>query len=252
MELLHKKHGIQEFHFEDDNFTANKPHALSICREIRRRKLNIVWACPNGVRINCLDQELLEEMKASGCYLLAFGIESGSQRILNRANKNLKLSLVPKIIKMAKKIGIQTWGFFIIGLPGETANSAEKTIKFARELPLDRAQFCKFVPLPGTKVFEDWLSNRKLKDLPWENFSFFGDSIYSTKSLSNIQLSYFQKKAFRAFYFRPKTLIKTIFLVKPKQAKWLLLRLTDYFNFFVKPTSLPASPQAFNEPQKNC
>ena len=233
IELLVKKFGVKEFHFEDDNFTASREHAMAVCQEIIKRNLDIVWACPNGVRIDRLDEELLKTMKKSGCYLLAFGIESSSQEILDRANKDLDLKLTPKVLKMVKKVGIQTWGFFIIGLPGETRKTIQETISFAKKLPLDRAQFCKFTPLPGTIIFEEWREGRDLRDLPWEKINFFGDCVYSTEELTSKELTGFQKKAFRAFYFRPQIFLKTLMCMKFRQFKWLLRRLRDYFYFYL-------------------
>lgn len=233
IEFLVKKFGVKEFHLEDDNFTASRKHAMAVCQGIIKRNLDIVWACPNGVRVDCLDEELLRVMKKSGCYLLAFGIESGSQKVLDRAKKNLDLKLIPKTLKMVKKVGIQTWGFFIIGLPGETKKTVQRTIRLAKKLPLDRAQFCKFTPLPGTIIFEEWKGSRNLRDLPWGRINFFGDCVYDTEELTSRQLTVFQKKAFRAFYFRPQIFWKTIMSMKFRQFKWILRRFRDYFYFYL-------------------
>jgi len=224
IEMLNKKFGVKEFHFEDDNFTLKREHALEVCKEIIRRKLDIVWACPNGVRIDRLDEELLKWMKKSGCYLLAFGLESGDQKILNTATKNLDLSQVSKALRMVKKIGIQTWGFFILGLPGETMESALKTIKFARNNEFDRAQFCIFTPLPGSEIFEKWTIDKK--NLNWNDFNFF--NIVYTDKLSEEQLRKLHKRAFREFYLRPKIFFNLLRDLKLKQIKWLAKRAFDY------------------------
>jgi radical SAM superfamily enzyme YgiQ (UPF0313 family) len=224
IEFLHKKFGVKEFHFEDDNFTANKEHARNVCKEIIKRKLDIVWACPNGVRIDMLDLELLKIMKKSGCYLLAFGIESGNQKIVNNMNKHLNLSIVPKILKMAKESGIETWGFFILGLPGETYNSAIQTINFAVKNRFDRAQFCIFTPLPGSDIFSNWKSKNKKTD--WSKFNFF--NIVYTDILSEKQLRALHKKAFREFYFRPRIFFNLVKNIKAGQIKWLVKRMLQY------------------------
>jgi len=227
IEFMIKTFGIKEFHFEDDNFTFSKKHAMDVCNEIIKRNLDIVWACPNGVRIDKLDKELLEKMKQSGCYLLAFGIESGSQTILDKANKMLDVNLVSTIINTAKEIGIQTWGFFLIGLPGETKETVETTIKFSLSLPLDRAQFSNFIPLPGTDIYKDW-STKKNNNINWDEMYFTGDAIYETEQLSSKELTCLQKKAFRKFYFRPLILIKTVLNMKPHQYRWFLKRILSY------------------------
>ncbi len=230
IEYLVKNFGVREFHFEDDNFTASKGHAMEVCGEIIKRGLDIVWACPNGVRLDRLDEELVAKMKESGCYLLAFGIESGSQKILDRANKKLDINVAPKTIRMVKDAGIETWGFFIIGLPGETEETAKETIKFAKKLPLDRAQFCMFTPLPGSDAYAEWVRENKIKNVEWEKFNFF-NVIYESKSLSKEEMSRLQKSAFREFYFRPKIMFNLVRKIKPAQMKWLAKRVLAYKYF---------------------
>lgn len=230
IELLVNEYGVRELHFEDDNFTANKNHALSICNEIIERGLDIVWACPNGIRIDRIDRELLTKMKESGCYLLAFGIESGSQKILDEVNKKLDIDIVPKAIKMVKDAGIETWGFFIIGLPGETKETARKTIEFAKKMPLDRAQFCMFTPLPGSDAYEKWVKKEKIEDFEWEKFNFF-TVVYESDSLQKRDLEELQKKAFREFYFRPKILFNLVKNIKLRQIGWILKRMLAYKYF---------------------
>jgi len=229
IEFLHKKFGVQEFHFEDDNFTSNRKHAVEVCQEIINRNLKIVWACPNGVRIDCLDSELLALMKKSGCYLLAFGIESGNQKILDSMQKHLELFKVPKILKMVKQAGIETWGFFILGLPGETETSAIETIRFARDNLFDRAQFCIFTPLPGSTAFDKFYSTNTPPK--WENFNFF--SVVYIEKLSEEKLKKLHKKAFTSFYLRPRIIFNLLKNLKIQQVKWLIKRAAQY-HFFNK------------------
>ena len=230
IELLVNEYSVRELHFEDDNFTANREHALSICNEIVKRKLDITWACPNGVRIDELDQELLIRMKESGCYLLAFGIESGSQKILDGVNKKLDINMVQEVIRMVKDVGITTWGFFIIGLPGETKETARETIEFAKKMPLDRAQFCMFTPLPGSDAYDEWVRREKIEDFEWENFNFYS-VVCESDSLQKKDLAELQRKAFREFYFRPKILFNLVKNIKPQQIRWILRRMLAYKYF---------------------
>jgi len=128
IEFLVKKYGVKEIHFEDDNLTLTKGRGVKLCKEITRRKLRFIWSCPNGVRIDSLDEETLRFMKRSGCYSLTFGIESGNQEILNNVNKRLNLKVVKRVVDMTKKSGIETRAFFIIGLPGSTYEKDMKSI----------------------------------------------------------------------------------------------------------------------------
>lgn len=228
MELLMGEHGIREFHHEDDNLTVSKEHAMGICQEIINRKLNISWSCPNGVRIDCLDRELLAMMKKSGCYMVALGIESGDQGILDRAQKKLDLSKVPVMVEMVKDAGIDVMGFFILGLPGETMETARKTIEFAKSLPIDSAKFHNFIPLPGTSVFDEWYQRRG-GNIDWGEISLFGKAAYSTESLSSKELTELQKQAHREFYLRPSIFLKNILKIKPRQITWLVGRFLKIF-----------------------
>lgn len=227
IEFLVKKYGVKEIHFEDDNLTVSKSRIIELCDEIVNRKLGIVWACPNGVRIDTLDLEILKKMKASGCYSLSFGIESGSQKILDGVNKRLDLRIVKHIVDLTTRVGIETRAFFILGLPGETLETINETVEFALELNLEVAGFFILTPLPGTKVFSDWLNRTgfSLADLDWDRLNkSSGKDPISVCDLSSDELSLQYKKAFRRFYLRPKIMWKTMLKVKPLQIKHLFKR----------------------------
>lgn len=227
IEMLVTDFGVREFHFEDDNLTMNRSHAMGVCDEIIKRKLDITWACPNGVRIDKLDRELLSKMKKSGCHMLSFGIESGSQKILDKMNKNLDLRIVPDMVRLVKEIGIDANGFFIIGLPGDTEETIRQTIEFSKRVPFDRALFGTFVPLPGSMAFEEWAKDKKISELNWGNFDMF--HFISTGGLSEEELVRLQKNAFREFYFRPRTILKILSDIKIRQLKIIAKRAMSYY-----------------------
>lgn len=213
IEMLMKRYGVKEIFISDDNFTLIKEHAIGICNEILERNLNISWACPNGVRVDRLDRELLQIMKKAGCHLIGLGIESGNQEILNRANKHLDLKLVSKVVKEAKQIGITTYGFFIIGLLGENPQTIRQTIDFAKGLPLDRAWFNILVPYPGTEIFTEFTRSKSLKEVDWKNIDATTGMIATGikyQELTAEDLVYWQRKAAREFYLRPKILINVL------------------------------------------
>ncbi|MFC1646381.1 B12-binding domain-containing radical SAM protein [Candidatus Omnitrophota bacterium] len=231
IEFLVNKYGVREFHFEDDNFTFSKEHSISICEEIIKRNLNIVWTCPNGVRIDAIDDDVLQVMKKSGCYLLAFGLESGSQEILNKMNKHLDKSIVYDVLKKVQNCGIETWGAFIIGLPGENKKTVNETLNFAKKLPLDRAQFCKFMPIPGTELFEPWLKQQNIEnlgDVCWGDLSFFGKSVFDIEDFDKEELTKIHTKAFLSFYGRGSVFLKMIQKVRPHQLGFMAKRLREY------------------------
>jgi len=155
IELLVKEHGIKEIHFEDDNLTFDRARMMDICNEIIARKIDIAWTTPNGVHISNLDEELLSKMKESGCYRLFLGIESGNTNVLRNIIRKIDISLdeAKSKIRLMKKLKIETVGFFVIGLPGETKKEIRDTINFACSLGLDDVLFNIASAYPGTDLW---------------------------------------------------------------------------------------------------
>lgn len=141
---LKNNFGIKEFHVIDDNFTSSASYAKEFLRKLKMLDLGMSWAVPNGVRLDTLDEEMLGLMKETGLYLLSAGIESGSDRILGLMKKSLTTRQIRERLKMIKGAGIDVAGFFILGFPGETIESARETIRFASELDLVRANWEKW------------------------------------------------------------------------------------------------------------
>lgn len=230
IEQLINNFGVRHIHFSDDNFTFSNKHAADICNEIINRKIDITWSCPNGVRIDSLNDRLLRKMRQAGCTTLAFGIESGSQEILNNINKRLDLSVVPNIIKRTKRYNITTFGFFILGLPGDTRETIERTIRFSKNLDLDRAWFFILAPLPGSKIFDEWVQGKSLSGIRWDFLDTY-KAIVQQSDITLGELESFQRRALREFYSRPKIILNLLKKVKVRNAKtlvkWAGARLTQ-------------------------
>lgn len=224
IKFLYNKHGIREFHIVDDNFTFEKDFAKEILREVIKLKLNASFAVPNGVRIDSLDEELINLMKKAGFYLISIGIESGSDRVLNLMNKNITTAKIQEKISLINQKGLNSAGFFIIGYPGETENEINKTIDFSLNLGLSRANYFLFLPLPGTPIFAKLKKEGLIKNnLNFSEFSFTRP--FLGKEISQKKLKKLQRKAFLKFYFfRPKVLLKNLFKIKRPQQLIFLIR----------------------------
>lgn len=187
LEMLVKKYGAKEIQFLDDNFTLNRERAKQIFQGMIDRKLDVVWNTPNGVAIWTLDEELLALMKRSGCYALTLAIESGDQNVLDCIiKKPLKLEQVRKVVKIIKKLGIQTHAFFMVGFPDEKPEQIEKTFRFAKELDLDSASFQIPQPLPGSELNRQLKERKCIKDsFDYENIAYL---------LSSYDTTYFKGK----------------------------------------------------------
>ena len=141
---------VREIFIEDDTFTIDRKRIAGICEEIERRRLNITWSC--NARAN-LDYETMKLMKDAGCRLLDVGYESGSDKILNNIKKGITTEQMRKFTRDAKKARLMVLGDFVFGFPGETKETAEKTIKFAKKLKPNIVQFQQCTPIPGTEFY---------------------------------------------------------------------------------------------------
>lgn len=205
---------IEEIAFVDPVFSLIKNHTVKFCEEILKNNLNkkIKWICET--RTDLVDKEILKLMKEAGCRRILFGIESATQEILNNIKKEVELKKTIEIIKFCKEIKLEVGGFFMLGLPGETKNSCEETIDFARKLNLDFAKFAITVPFPGSKLFEELKKEGKLEREDWENFTTFNPDaeslIYAPEGITKKELVMIQKKAHLLFYMQPRIILKTL------------------------------------------
>ncbi|MBW2974484.1 B12-binding domain-containing radical SAM protein [Candidatus Woesearchaeota archaeon] len=173
-----RTYGITSFKIVDDNFTLNMERAKEICRLFLKEKLNLKWSCPNGIRADRIDEELIKLMKKSGCYLINLGIESGVESIFNTIEKGEKLQTIIWAVKLIKKYKIRIDGGFIIGLKDSTYKLDRQSLKFSRSLGLDSARWTVFVPYPKTKMYDDLIKDKSIRFLrDWKEGFHFGDDI---------------------------------------------------------------------------
>lgn len=225
IEYLVNTFKIREIHIWDDNFTLSRNHVVDFCREIRERKLDLSFSCPNGVRIDTLNKELLTLMRRTGFYSLYFAIESGCQTTLDRANKKINLKVIPKMVKIAKKLGFLVPAYFMVGFPGETYKSARQTIQFAKSLPLDRATFFLVQPLPGSRLFNDLIQKKESTKVNYNSFYFFTikNNIVIREGNKKVVLP---RDAIREFNLRPKQIFRGILInLKAFKLRQIILRI---------------------------
>ena len=145
-------YGTKQFAFKDDSFTINRHRVIELCNRIKQEKIKINWDC--NTRVDCIDEELLDNMKEAGCNGIKVGIETGSERIMRLINKNTTLEECMNAAKLLKKAGIHWTGYFMIGLPTETKDDMQKTLEFMRKLEPDFASISVYEPFPGTAMFD--------------------------------------------------------------------------------------------------
>lgn len=197
-----KKLGINNVHMYADLFTLSRDQVVGLCELMIKEKINIKWTCNS--RVDYVDEEELKLMAKAGCWFISWGIESGNEMILKKARKGYRLDQAGRALAWAKKAGIRNWGYFIIGLPGETVETIRDTIDFSKRLPLDIALFHIAAPYPGTPFFFDVVENGWFrKGTRWEEVDMDGSTVLDYDNLKAEDLQYWQRKAFREWALRP-------------------------------------------------
>jgi len=200
-------YGTEDFLFWAEGFTQDMDYAKEIARAILKRKLGIRWVC-NG-RVDRVDEEILPLFKEAGCTMIGFGVESGVQEILDRMNKKTKVEQIHRAVGLAKKAGLEVVAHVMLGYPGETKETARKTIDLVKELDVDFAQFYCAVPFPGSKLYEDAEKEGWLNSPNWRFYE-QNYSVLNTPFLSGDDAMRLRRKAFLEFYMQPKVVLKTM------------------------------------------
>ena len=222
---LVKEQGAVEIGVLDDSFNINRQRVLEICQALLDEGLHHVpWIMINGIRANLADEELLGAMKRAGCIRTAFGVESGNQAILDTVvDKHLTLDQVRSAFRAARAVGLETIGFFIIGLPGETEATMDDTIRLACDLDPLVANFSIATPFPGTQMYDTVKAQGRLLAETWDDFVFFeGKARFEMPGLPAGLVERKWKEAYRRFYLRPKRIAHTL----ARKETWLQLPRT--------------------------
>ena len=194
--------GIHNIHMYADLFTVSRQQVVGLCNLILKEGLKIRWTCNS--RVDFVDEEMLQLMGKSGCWMISWGIESGSEEVLKRAHKGISLEKAERALRWSKAAGIKNWGYFIIGLPGETEETIQQTIDFSKKLPLDLALFHIAAPYPGTPFFFEVLENGWFQPgIRWEEVDMDCSTVLDYPGLSAEQLERAAQRAFREWAMRP-------------------------------------------------
>jgi len=197
-----KKLGINNIHMYADLFTVNREQVIELCQLMIAEKIDLHWT--SNSRVDYVDEEMLTLMGKAGCRLISWGIESGNEQILKHARKGAYPDKAERALRWAKKAGIMNWGYFIIGLPGETEATIRQTINFAKKLPLDIALFHVAAPYPGTPFFFEVVENKWFRPgTRWEQVDMDKGTVLDYPDMPAERLLYWQKRAFREWAFRP-------------------------------------------------
>ena len=220
MQELVEVYGAKEIKFYDDTFTINQKRVIQICDEIKRRKLDVTWSCLT--RVANVNKEILDAMHSAGCWHLLYGIENGNQHMLDYIKKGTNLDQIRKAVKWGKEAGINIRGSFICGLPGETKETIETTVKFALSLGLDEANFYTLALYPGNELYHMMKKEGKIRHENYEDYNplAYDDGAvlaYVPDGMDEKELKQMIKRAHRRFYFRPTYVARQVMNIRSKE-----------------------------------
>ncbi len=238
--LLRDQYGAKDVAVWDDNFVADTEIVLSVCKQLVQKQFNTPWSVE--ARIDVMNREVLEALKKAGCTYIAYGIESGSQRVLDHINKKITKEKIAKVVKLTKVAGILIRGYFMFGLTTETLEEMKETIKFAIELDIELASFTLFVPLPATGEYRRALKSGVFPDPEYYHhsiipeFNFLKEPLYIPEGITPKELLSLHRQAYNRYYFRPQVLLRKLLSVRSKDQFVSMLNggRTLIKNFFSK------------------
>lgn len=204
--------GAQEIGILDDSANIRVKRLEELAHMLIENDLNKVpWIFVNGIRANLASKELLSLLKQAGLKRTAFGVETGDLEIMKSIDKKIDMDTIRQAFKNAKEINLETIGFFIIGLPGDTRETMQKTIDFAIELDPVIANFSMMTPYPGTKVYEMVKRQGRFLINDWEDYVFFEQQArYEMGEMTAELVEEMYRKAYRQFYLRPSPVIRRL------------------------------------------
>ena len=204
IEYYSKEFGAKRFTFADDAFTINQSRAKEICEQIKSRKLKIRWDCET--RVDSVTKELLLKMKEAGCTDVWFGVESGSQLVIDAMDKGFKIEQTIKAFEWAKEVGLMTISDTLLGFPGESRETAWETIKFVEKLEPDDVAYYIATPYPGTPLYDEVKDNGWLQITDFDKYD-TATPTFTNPTLEMNELREIREKAFQRFYLRPKYML---------------------------------------------
>lgn len=205
IEYLKTNYDIDTIAFMDDTFTLKKRKVMAICDEILKRNIEIMWGCTS--RVDTLDEKLLKKMKEAGCITIFIGVESADQQQLDNMCKNTTIAKIENAFKIAHKLKIRTIASVALGMPGDTKEIMNKTVKFVHKLKPNYAIYSLATPYPGTRFYKEAFEKNLIKIKDWSKYTLI-TPILETIDCSLNDMRKIQAKAFMKFYLRPHYIIR--------------------------------------------
>ncbi len=230
--------GFREVYFRDEIFTVNKRRTHEICQALIDEKVDVTWIC--NAKVGFIDKPMMEIMKPAGCHLLKFGVESGVQSVLDRVIKGFKVEQTVETFRWAHEVGIDTHAHTMLGMPGDTPETVQRTTQFIREIDPTTATFGICTPYPGTPLFDE-VAHRTAElgdgaqiDLSKLHTTAEFNELYTT-GLSADDIEKSVRRAYRKFYLRPSYIASRASKIASfDEFKRVVIAGTKIFDFTVR------------------
>lgn len=213
--LLVDEYGATEINLEADTLTFNKDFVHDLCTGFIDSGLSkrIAWTCES--RVDTVTYDMLKHMKEAGCWQISYGVETGTQRLLDLIKKGITLEQIENAFEQTKRVGIKIRAFFMLGLPTETREDSSRTIAFAQKLDAEWSQFTLFTPYPGSELYEMILRDGGLRSFRWTDYRTHGgwtegEISYVPEGRNPREMKELQKKAYRSVYLRPRVFLRRL------------------------------------------
>ncbi|MCP4678785.1 MAG: methyltransferase domain-containing protein, partial [Deltaproteobacteria bacterium] len=251
--------GVDNVLFHADTFTLDAKMVSEMCDTLLAAGTPFRWACNAHVKTLVKRPELLKKMKSAGCWMIAVGIESGDDQVLENIKKQITAADAEKVVNMIDDAGIEAWGYFVLGFPGDTVETMNKTIDFALRLPLKMAKFDIAAPYPGTEFYQYAKEHDFLRISNYEEFDQNASAVVEYPNLSRAQIKAAVRRGHRRFYLRPRSLLYMLREVKDLTALKTVIQIAlDQFRLlsgsrqsYGISTDESIDESDFNDPEHN-
>ena len=228
MNYLKQNFGIRHIQFVDDLFLASRIRTLALCDLIIENQLNMTWSCT--ARVDTVKQDVLKRMHQAGCWEISFGLETGSNELLQKMEKAARIEVSEQAVNWTAEAGIRCKGLFMLGYPGETRETMELTKAFVRRIPMTTMNLTKFTPYPGSPIYRN-IYGTNIKEDHWEKMNGM-NFIWEPEGLSVQELDREYQNILLSFYKQPWVMHKYVKMTikHPAHLKRLLRFFAGYLN----------------------
>jgi len=231
IKYIKKIHGVNNFLFWSENAISDRQHMRDISEGLAREAPGTKWVA-NG-RVDMIDRDLLVSMKKAGCWMIGYGVEAGTDRVLSMMKKHITVDDIEKAVKLTKEVGIEVTGHVIVGHPGETREDILETSKLVERLNFDYIQVYCSVPFPGSPIYDEAKKMNWINTTDWSMFE-QNFSVLDTPYLSSKEVMELRNNMIRDFYLNPKQILKTVRKIKsPREVLFFLKFAASYFASWV-------------------